>query len=98
MLLDNVKQRLLESKHAIRCNELGLLLESLGFIVRDGKKGGHKLYIHPELDGFHSGSYNCGHGKNLEIKPAYIGQILRVLNTYDAELTEFLRGSDNDEI
>jgi len=36
-------------------------------------------------------SYNCGHGKNPEIKPAYVVNVLRALRQYESELDEFLR-------
>lgn len=96
MLLDDVRQRLLEGKRSIRCSELGASLESLGFTVRDGNKGGHKVYTHPELNGFYSGAYNCGHGKNPEIKPAYISKILKILDAYDADLRKCLGETDYD--
>ena len=96
MRLYDIKQRLKKSKRTLRCNEVGVLLESLGFVVRDGSRGGHKIYTHPRLKDFYSGSYNCGHGRNPEIKPAYINQILKNLDTYDAELRECFGGADND--
>ncbi|TFH72255.1 type II toxin-antitoxin system HicA family toxin [Gammaproteobacteria bacterium LSUCC0112] len=97
MVLDDVKQQLQEGKRSIRCHEVGVLLESLGFSVRAGSRGGHKIYTHPKLKDFYSGSYNCGHGKNPEIKPAYINKILKNLDTYDAELRECLGGTDDDQ-
>lgn len=69
----------------------------LGFAVRDGKRGGHKIFTHPNLYNFYSSSYNCGHGRNPEIKPAYITNILNILDTYDTELREFLGKTDDDE-
>lgn len=96
MLLDNVKQQLLQKRGKIRCEEIGDLLESLGFEVRDGKRGGHKIFVHPGLIDFHSGSYNCGHGKNPEIKQAYINNILRILDIFDTELRKCLGGSDDE--
>ena len=66
------------------------MLESLGFEVRDGKRGGHKLFFHDGLPDFRSGSFNCGHGKNPEVKPAYITKIINVLETYDESLRAYL--------
>lgn len=81
----------LESAGAsMRCSEMAALLSRLGFEVRDGKKAGHKVFVHDGLPGFHSGSYTCGHGRNPEIKRAYIGKVLRILRQHEAELIEFL--------
>jgi hypothetical protein len=77
----------------MRCADLSRQLEKLGFEVRDGKKGGHKLYFHDGLPSFHSASFNCGHGKNPEIKPVYIGKVLKVLDQYEQELIKFLEGN-----
>ena len=74
----------------MRCADLGKLLESLGFDVKDSGRGGHKVFFHDHLEGFISGSYDCGHGRNSEIKPAYINNVLRILRQYEAELTGYL--------
>lgn len=97
MRLNDVEQRLRTNKRTIHCKEVCSLLESLGFAVRDGKRGGHKIFTHPNLNNFYSSSYNCGHGRNPEIKPAYITNILNILDTYDTELREFLGETDDDE-
>ncbi len=78
------------AKSSIRCEELAASLRDLGFVVRAGEAG-HKVVTHPGLKGFYSAAYNCGHGKNPEIKPAYIGKILRILRQYESELDEFLK-------
>lgn len=90
MLLDDVRQQLKASKKNIRCLELVELMESLGFEVRDGKKGGHKVCTHPHLPDFWSLGVNCGHGKNPEIKPAYITKILHALDAHEADLRAHL--------
>lgn len=72
------------------------MLESLGFTVRDGAKGGHRIYVHPGLPKFKSASFNCGHGKNPEIKPAYITNIIRILEDHQDALAEFLKGADHE--
>ena len=74
----------------IRCNELANMLTSLGFDVRDGKKAGHKVFTHPGIGSFTTGAYTCGHGRNPEIKPAYIKKVARLLNQYKKELIEHL--------
>lgn len=74
----------------MRCSELKDLIEELGFEVRDGRKGGHKLYFHDGLKDFLSASYNCDHGKNPEIKRSYIIKVIRVIKKYKSELDEIL--------
>lgn len=80
-----------QRKAALCCEEVKSLLLNLGFEVRDGKQGGHKIFVHLGLPSFQSGSFNCGHGKNPEIKPAYIGNIIRVLNQHHDELMRYLK-------
>jgi hypothetical protein len=74
----NAKQCLEESLNFLQqhkanlcCEDVKKLLLNLGFEVRDGKQGGHKIFVHSGLAAFQSASFNCGHGKNPEIKPAY---------------------------
>lgn len=80
-----------QRKTNLCCEDVKNLLQSLGFIVRDGKKGGHKIFIHPDLTDFRSGSFNCGHGKNPEIKPGYIMGVVKILTQYRDELNQILR-------
>lgn len=87
-VVDTLRQR----KTNLCCNDVKDLLLQLGFEVRDGKRGGHKVFTHDELPSFTSGSFNCGHGKNPEIKPAYITKIIRTLQIYEAELAQYLSG------
>lgn len=51
------------------------LLEGLGFSVKDDKRGGHKVFTHDGIQSFRTGSYNCEHGRNPEIKRPYIPKI-----------------------
>lgn len=72
------------------------MLERLGFEVKDGKRGGHKLFFHDHLPSFTSSSFNCGHGKNPEIKPAYIKKLIRTLREHESDLKKYLeKGEDN---
>ena len=73
---------------SMRCAKAKDLLTQLGFIVRDGKRGGHKIFVHRRLAGFKSGSLNCDHGKNPEIKSPYIKKIIRIINQYEAGLVD----------
>lgn len=80
----------LGSGQRFRCNDLGKMLEGLGFEIRDAKKIGHKVVTHPGLTNFHSASYTCGHGKDDEIKPQYIKKIRTVIDDYRDDLIDFL--------
>ncbi len=75
---------------SMRCQELCRHLESLGFEVRSGKRGGHKVITHSGIPGFLSASFNCDHGKNPEIKRPYIIQVVKVLRKYEQELRALL--------
>lgn len=94
-LLDNAIADLMSRSSSFRCNELISCLESLGFNVKEGKRGGHHVYTHAGLPTFASSSFDCGHGKNNEIKVCYVKNVLRVLKTYKEELRDFLR-EDNE--
>jgi hypothetical protein len=90
LLVNDAIRELEEKKRSLRCNEVSTILISLGFEVRDGNQGGHKVFVHDGLNDFHSGSFNCGHGRNPEIKPAYIGKIIRLLREHKVSLSNLL--------
>lgn len=83
--IDHLQQR----RNSLCCDDVKRLLTELGFEVRDGKRGGHKVFTHPALSEFTSASFNCGHGKNPEIKPNYISDIIKIIRKYEAELAEY---------
>lgn len=87
MQVDEIVLLLKQRKKSLRCNDLKKILENLGFIVRDGKRGGHKVFIHPQLSDFEAGSFNCDHGKNPQIKPAYVQKVIKILEQYKDELS-----------
>lgn len=66
-LLDKALTALQGAGTSMRCDELTGFLESLGFQVREGRKGGHRIYFHPGLPDFASSSFNCDHGRNPQI-------------------------------
>lgn len=82
--------RLQSAKASISCSEMSELLTSLGFEVRNGKLGSHRMFFHDGLPDFHSGSYNGGHGRDSQIKRPYVVKILRILRRYESELKSFL--------
>lgn len=82
--------QLLDSNHAFKCKELGQLLETLGCRIKDCKSPGHKQVFHDGIEEFYSVSYNCGHGKNPEIKRSYIRNISRHLKSLRPQLLQYL--------
>ncbi len=89
-ILDHAIRQLASAGASMRCAEMAKLLEGLGFEVRNGSRGGHKLFFHDHIEGFVSGAYNCDHGRNPEIKRPYIKKVLAILRQYEAELTRYL--------
>lgn len=91
MTFEEALTELDQSRSSMRCSDLKRLLTKLGFEVKDGKNGGHKVFTHGHLPTFISGSFDCGHGKDPEIKPAYIGKIIRTLKQHEDDLQKFLK-------
>lgn len=89
LILEEVVGELTANKKSIRCDELADQLSRLGFEVREGKAG-HRVFVHDGLHDFTSSSYNCGHGRNPEIKSPYISNVLRILRQHDAEILKYL--------
>ena len=89
-LFDGVVDRLRSAGASIRCQELAKMLASLRFEVRDGKKQGHKVFVHHGVSSFTSGGYTCGHGRNPEIKPVYIKKVVKLLKQYETELIQYM--------
>lgn len=91
--IEHAKEELRGAGASMRCDALAKLLESLDFVVEDGKKPGHKKLKHPRLSDitdFTASSYTCGHGKNPEVKPNYTQAMLRLVKRYETELKEIL--------
>jgi len=83
--------RALENAGAsMRCRELGRLLTTLGFDVRDGKKQGHKIVTHAGLEDFYSFSYTCGHGRDAEVKRNYVRTALNAVKAHRDGLKKYL--------
>lgn len=93
-LFNEVRQTLFSHKANTRCSSIITSLEALGFSVRSGKSGGHKIFVHDGLADFYSSSFNCGHGKNPEVKPAYVKKAITLLDKYKEELIDFLMKKD----
>lgn len=88
--LADIKKELSQRKASMKCSEACEILISLGFEIRDGKKGGHKIYVHDHLPSFMSSSLDCGHGRDPVIKPAYIQKVIKVLALHEEELVEYM--------
>lgn len=96
--LEEIIEDLQQRKRAISCNgKDGLLLymTEIGFLWKDGKTEGHKVFVHPSLTSFTEGlftthSIDCGHSPKREMKFQYIISTLRVLNKYKLELTKIM--------
>ena len=77
---------------AVRCNVMIRLLTGLGFTVRNGRKQGHKVITHPELDSFTSAAFSCGHGKNPQVKPVYVASMRSLLASHADDLQKLHGG------
>lgn len=62
----------------------------MGFKVVDVKKGGHKVYRHPNIPSFPGGNFNCGHSEGDEVRQCYIEDILDVIDDYETDLRRHL--------
>lgn len=76
---------------SMRCSSLSTLLIALGFEVKDGKRGGHKVFTHDHNPGFYSAAYNCDHGKNPEIKRPYINKVKKTLKQHESAIRAYLK-------
>ncbi|UOD30490.1 hypothetical protein INH39_01700 [Massilia violaceinigra] len=82
---DEVLAHLKQRPRTTSCKDLLRLLEGLEFIVRAGSRGNHYTYRHPRITGFR-GNFACGHGRNPDVLPVYIRDILGVLAEYESTL------------
>jgi predicted RNA binding protein YcfA (HicA-like mRNA interferase family) len=89
---DGALQKLKGAGASMRCKDVVEVLRNLGFKVRDGSKGGHKVITHPGLAGFITDGFDCGHGNNPEVKRPYLTKIIKLLERYEDDLRTFLNG------
>ncbi len=94
--VDDAITFLQQRKKNLRCSELTGELEALGFRVRDGSKAGHKVVSHPGLAGFFGSSFGGGHGADGEVKPNYVGNMIRMLRTHQDALEEIMEVPGHD--
>ena len=79
----------------LHCAEVRDLLTGLGFVVKDGKRGGHKTVTHPSLPSsdFISTGYNCQGGNGI-VDRNYLGQLVRVVRSNKDTLKRLLGEDD----
>jgi hypothetical protein len=81
------------SKRSLRCSEACAALQALGYSVRPGRAG-HKVFDHPQLEWMGS-NFDCGHGRDPELRLPYVQNLIRVIESHAATLRE-LRGENNE--
>jgi len=91
--VDDVIDLFHQKRRSLPCSEATRELESLGFRVRSGSKGGHRVVSHPGLADFHGTSFNGGHGSDEELKAGYVGNLIRVLRQHKEALDKLLGAS-----
>lgn len=83
---DSVIEKLRGSKSNIMCDELTRLLTKLGYDVRQGRRGNHRVFTHSLLIGWHGSNFDCGHGRNPPVLPIYITKIVKILEKHQDEI------------
>jgi hypothetical protein len=63
----------------VTCSDITKILKSLGYTVRNGKRGGHKVFFNDSVPGFSGSGYNCGHGRDPILKRGYVVRIRQEL-------------------
>jgi len=90
---DQLVECLESAKSDTRCDAVREWLQQAGFRLKKGRKGNHYSFTHPAIRMFHGGSFDCGHGRNPQIKwIPYIQNILRNVRQYEAELKKYFEG------
>ncbi len=91
-IYDEALDQLRGSPAGFRCTELEALLDGLGFKVKPGKKGGHRVFTHSALaPGFRGSDFNCGHRSTEFVLRVYVRKIIRICEMYEDELRAFLK-------
>jgi len=88
---DGALAKLRSSGANTRCKDLTKILEDLGFKVRDGNSGAHKVFDHPSIPEFSGSNYNCGHGRNPQVRPGYVNRIITVVERLETEIRTYLK-------
>jgi len=91
--IDDAIEFLKQRKKTLRCSDLTERLESFGFRVRACKKAGHMQVTHTGIPGFTGSSFGGGHGADGQVKPGYVGNMIKLLKTYREELEKLIKES-----
>lgn len=89
-LYDAVCTELDQRVASMRCADLKKLLESLGFNVRDGRRGGHKICTHPALSSVSPFTTFSFDGGRNPILSSYVREVLKTLRIYESEIRQIL--------
>lgn len=87
---DDVLRKLNERRYSLRCDELIDCLEDLGFVVEASSRGNHHTFTHPGIPDFHGSNFDCGHGKNPQLRAVYVGKVIKTIEKYGDEIGEYL--------
>jgi len=90
---DALENELSTSGANLRCSDLKNLLEAAGFNVKR-KNGNHYVFTHDSLEGFTTGSFNGGHGKNPQVLKIYTKKTLKIVKQYKDELKKYLESKN----
>lgn len=84
MTVDEALRTLSDREASLRCRELVQLLVELGFNVRDGRLGGHKIVHHAGLHphGWRGIGFNCGHNPHDNVRAVYVRRVRAVIEEY----------------
>jgi hypothetical protein len=83
---DSVIKKLRQSRANIACEELVRLLTKLGYQVREGRRGNHRVFTLAALPNWPGGNFDCGHGRNPPVLPAYITNVAKILEQHQTEI------------
>ena len=94
MTPDQALRRLRAEKGSIDYKDVVAILESLGFVVERKGSAKHYVFAHPSIPGFLGSNFACPHRDKAPVKKSYVSNVMRVLRTYEHELTR-LAGEKN---
>lgn len=78
-----------------RCSDMNRILSGLGFRIENGSRGNHRTFHHDEIDKFLGGNYDCGHGRDAQLKKRYVEQVAKVVIEFEDDLRTIL-GEENE--
>lgn len=96
--IQEITQYLTARKRTVACcGKSGLLhyMKALGFVWKEGKTDGHKVFVHASLskltnNRFTSHSIDCGHAPKRSMKLPYVVNTISLLKKYESELLLYL--------